>query len=96
MAAFQLLAAELAAHGARAALIGLAYGFARDELRHARFALARRFGGIPTPAHVEARPVGSLAAIALENAVADVCGRAMARWWPRTKPMPRATRRSPQ
>ena len=70
--AFKLLARELTAHGAPAALIRAARSAARDEVRHtvATAALARRYRAraikptvAPLPRH------RSLEAIALENAV---------------------------
>jgi hypothetical protein len=69
--AFRELRVELRAHGAPRALVRAAQRAARDEVRHARAtrALARRYGGDVRSPHVEGRPVRSLEAIALDNAV---------------------------
>jgi hypothetical protein len=70
--AFQILARELAAHGAPARLLGALEQAARDEVRHARetAALARRHGGAPrVPVRSKRGPVRALDAIAIENAV---------------------------
>jgi hypothetical protein len=71
VAAFEILASELAYHGAPAALVMAAREAARDEVRHAEktAALARRFGVCPDAPHVSERPVRDLLAIALDNAV---------------------------
>jgi hypothetical protein len=69
--AFEVLADELAVHGAPSKLIALARRFARDEARHTAdvTALAQRFGGTVTAPVVVRQPVRTLEAIALENAV---------------------------
>ena len=71
VAAFEDLARELQAHGAPSELVARANAAAREEARHTVLTsiLARRFGAerrIPT---VERRPVRSLEAIAIDNAV---------------------------
>ena len=84
--AFQMLRAELRAHGAPKALLRSASRAARDEKRHARItrSIARRFGGAPrAPELVPARP-RDLEAIAIENAVEgcvrELFGVVVARW----------------
>ncbi len=69
--AFDILAAELQAHGAPASLIAAAHKARADEVRHTRMAAAllRRFGGEAAQPTVIRHPVRPLAAIALENAV---------------------------
>ena len=69
--AFEILAAELQAHGAPASLIAAAHKARADEVRHTRMAasLLRRFGGAAERPTVVRHPVRPLAAIALENAV---------------------------
>jgi hypothetical protein len=70
--AFKRLERELAAHGAPAGLLREARRAKRDEIRHAAMMarLARRFGGTPrSPDALGAKPVRSLFAIAVENAV---------------------------
>ncbi len=69
--AFDILAAELRAHGAPESLERAARRAAADEVRHARVtgALARAYGGEPRTPHVDRAPVRHLAAIAMENAV---------------------------
>jgi len=69
--AFEVLADELAAHGAPSRLIALARRFAGDEARHTAqvTALAQRFGGTVLAPIVVQQPVRTLEAIALENAV---------------------------
>ena len=71
VAAFEILAAELAHHGAPATLVEAARDAARDEVRHAATtgALARRFGACPEAPEVCARPVRGLLELALDNAV---------------------------
>lgn len=72
VAAFEVLAIELAAHGAPDSLLERVQRAAREEKRHALLtgALARHFGhpGTEKPV-VERRPVRGLEAIATENAV---------------------------
>jgi hypothetical protein len=70
VAAFDVLAQELAAHAAPEELIAWARRSASDEVRHTSTTrdLAQRFGAHPTHAEVEARPLRSLEAIAIENA----------------------------
>ena len=70
VAAFEILALELAQHGAPPELVDRARLAARDELRHAALtaAQAHRFGARPVAPKVERRPVRSLEAIALDNA----------------------------
>jgi hypothetical protein len=69
--AFEVIAAELAQHGAPRALVTSAQRAAADEVRHAELtsALARRFGAQPSKPLVAARPLRTLEAIALDNAV---------------------------
>jgi hypothetical protein len=69
--AFAMLRDELRAHGAPEELVARAEEARRDEIRHARVmrALARRFGGRVSRPRVQRRPVRSLEAIALDNAV---------------------------
>ncbi|MBS2013588.1 MAG: ferritin-like domain-containing protein [Deltaproteobacteria bacterium] len=70
---FEILARELAAHGAPAHLVRAAKKSARDEVRHARTmsALAQRHGGRATRSDTGARKraTRSLEAMLLENAV---------------------------
>jgi len=69
--AFQILAEELAAHGAPARLVRACERAAADEVRHAEVTarLARRHGARPRAPRVVRGPVRSLVEIALENAV---------------------------
>ncbi len=69
--AFRILRVELAHHGAPAALLEDATRAEGDEVRHARMTrkLARRYGARPRAVRVPPRPVRSLEAIAMENAV---------------------------
>jgi hypothetical protein len=69
--AFDQLARELSAHGAPEGLVCAARRAAREEERHARAMgrLAERAGARPRPVDVEAAPVRSLEAIAVDNAV---------------------------
>ena len=69
--AFKVLARELRAHGAPAALLVRTEEARRDEVRHARMTarLARRYGSRPVRAHVRRTPVRSLEALAIENAI---------------------------
>ncbi|HEY8040510.1 MAG TPA: ferritin-like domain-containing protein [Polyangiaceae bacterium] len=70
--AFRMLRDELAAHGAPRRLVRAASRAIRDELRHVRqtSALARRFGEKPiAPVPAPPRPLRSLGAMALDNAV---------------------------
>jgi hypothetical protein len=69
--AFEVLAAELEYHGAPSELIARLREAAREEVRHAHDTgeLARAFGASPSPARVEPRPIRSLEAIAIDNAV---------------------------
>jgi len=69
--AFEVLRAELAQNDAPTALIEAAARAACDEVRHTALttALARRFGAEPMTPAIEARPLRSLEAIALDNAV---------------------------
>jgi hypothetical protein len=70
IAAFEVLAAELAHHGAPIELIAAARSAAADEVRHTATTreLARRFGTSATTAEVAPRPLRSLEAIAIDNA----------------------------
>jgi hypothetical protein len=70
VAAFEILAEELAAHGAPRRLVAAARRAAGDERRHARImtAFAVGYGGTPRPPRVERCPVRSLEEIATENA----------------------------
>lgn len=75
--AFHELARDLAHHGAPRALVGRARAAAADEVRHARAMaalLGRRIGHARIEAHAEHRPVPSLEALALHNAV-EGCAR---------------------
>lgn len=74
--AFQRLGAELAAHGAPAALVRAAGRAAIEEVRHARVigALARRRGVIPPPVEIAPARSRSLAELAVENAVEGCVG----------------------
>ncbi len=69
--AFAIMAAELRAHGAPAALVRAALRAERDEVRHARTlsALAAQYGGKVPMDSVRRGPVRSLVDIALENAI---------------------------
>ncbi|HET6334353.1 MAG TPA: ferritin-like domain-containing protein, partial [Polyangiales bacterium] len=69
--AFEVLAAELAHHGAPADLIERLHEAAREEIVHARetTAMARALGAEPKPPRIEPKPIRSLEAIALDNAV---------------------------
>lgn len=69
--AFEVLAEELAHHGAPAGLVASATRAAHDEVRHTALttALARRFGAEPMSPSIAPRPLRSLEAIALDNAV---------------------------
>ncbi len=69
--AFVFLARELEGHLAPRELIAAARAAVGDEIRHAALVggLARRFGGQPAPAQVEAQAARSLEALAIENAV---------------------------
>ncbi len=71
IAAFRVLARELAAHRSPTRLQRLAERAARDERRHARVMarLARRAGVRPRRARVDPVPLRPLEAIALENGV---------------------------
>ena len=71
MAAFHILADELRAHGAPAPLVDEARRSAGDEVVHARDVarLARRWGALPGPVEIAARPIRSLEEIAVENAI---------------------------
>jgi hypothetical protein len=74
--AFDRLTRELQAHGAPPHLVAASGRAARDEKRHSLVVarLAKRAGGAVPTAHVEARGVRSLEAIAVENA-AEGCVR---------------------
>ncbi|HMI91802.1 MAG TPA: ferritin-like domain-containing protein [Polyangiales bacterium] len=69
--AFEVIAAELAQHRAPRALVAWAKRAAADEVRHAELtaALARRFGGQPSKPLVAPRPLRTLEALALDNAI---------------------------
>jgi hypothetical protein len=69
--AFRHLRRQLVAHGAPRRLVRAAERAARDEIRHARMttALARRHGSVPLPVAVGPMEIGTLEAMALENAV---------------------------
>lgn len=71
VAAFRILADELALHGAPLQLIAAAQAAAEDEVRHTQLtaALAERFGGLPKQPFIEPRAPRSLEALALDNAV---------------------------
>jgi len=84
--AFQVIAAELAALGAPLRLRRAALRAARDEVRHGEIMarLARRHGVEPPPEQIEARPLRSLFAFALDNViegcVRETYGAACARY----------------
>jgi hypothetical protein len=89
--AFQVLAAELRAHRAPAALVKAARRSAQDEVRHthATSALARRYGAEPIRPSFGATPSERpLEAIAIENAVEgcvrETYGALVALWQART------------
>lgn len=69
--AFERLRAELAAHGASAAIQGAAVLSAVEEVQHAHVTarLAERFGGAVQVPRVEPLPLRSLFEVALDNAV---------------------------
>jgi hypothetical protein len=69
--AFRRLASELRGFGAPRALVSRARRSAREETRHARTTtrIARRLGGKPARARVDANPRRSLFDLARENAV---------------------------
>jgi len=69
--AFEIVARELRAHDAPAALIARALESADDERRHARImtSLARAYGATPGPVRVIVREPRDLEAIARENVV---------------------------
>jgi hypothetical protein len=69
--AFRILRDELRASGAPEKLVRAAARAARDEVRHARStgALARRFGAVPRKPSLEPRPLRSVEAVAVENAI---------------------------
>ncbi len=70
VAAFEILARELAHHDAPAELVNRARTAAREELRHAQLtaAVAARFGGSPAKPAIEPRALRTLEQIALDNA----------------------------
>jgi hypothetical protein len=70
IAAFEVLAVELARHGAPAELVAWARRAAADEVRHTATTreLAQRFGVSATAAEVTPLPLRSLEAIAIDNA----------------------------
>ena len=74
--AFEILAAELGAHGAPPALTKAARAAITDERRHAETVgrLAARCGALPPTAQVNRGPVRDLESIARENAV-EGCAR---------------------
>jgi hypothetical protein len=84
--AFHHLRRELIAHRAPRRMVKAAERAARDEIRHARMtrALAKRYGGGVVAPRVELRPVRSLEAIAMENAVEgclrEAFGALVAHW----------------
>jgi hypothetical protein len=84
--AFRILRRELALHGASKKLLRSARAAARDEIRHARAAraLAKRFGGRYVPPVIKPKPVRSVEAIAIDNAVEgcvrETFGAMMATW----------------
>ena len=88
VAAFEILAGELARFGAPRALVADAKRAARDEVRHARAtaALAERFGASPAsaPAPAPAPRERDLRTFAIENAiegcVRETFGAALAAW----------------
>jgi len=90
VAAFDVLRAELAAHGAPQRLRRAAVRARRDEVRHARAMgmLARRFGAEVPRARVTVGPVRPLLDIAVENAVEgcvrETWGALSAEWQART------------
>lgn len=69
--AFEILRDELTHHGAPKRLLRACDRARRDEVRHTTMMakLARRFGAEPKSPLVERRPIRSLRAIAIENAV---------------------------
>ncbi len=86
VSAFRVIAAELAALGAPLYLRRAALRAARDEVRHGDLItrLARRHGVEPPLEHIEARPLRSLFAFALDNViegcVRETYGAACARY----------------
>ena len=97
--AFRTLARELDAHGAPRALSCATRRAARDEVRHARVtrALARRHGARPARVRPPAaRPVRSIAAIAVDNAVEgcvrEAFGAVVLAWQARFAADPRVRR----
>ncbi|MHB8420779.1 MAG: ferritin-like domain-containing protein [Myxococcales bacterium] len=77
--AFELLASELSTHGAPPELVRAARRSAREEVRHARATarLALRYGAVPLPARLAARPAArSLETLAIENAREGCAGEA--------------------
>ena len=71
VAAFEILATELAHHNAPLHLVEAAREAARDEVRHAAKTteLARRFGVCPEAPAIQERPLRNLFEIALDNTV---------------------------
>jgi hypothetical protein len=69
--AFRVIAQELAALGAPRRLQQAVQRAALDEVRHAQLtaALARRYAGQPQPPRIEAQPLRSLFALALDNVI---------------------------
>ena len=69
--AFEVLARELASHGAPQELVHEALVAANDEVRHAAQigSIARRLGADPAAPEIESRPLRGLYALALDNAV---------------------------
>lgn len=69
--AFELMARELTAHGAPAALVERCWAAAADEQRHTRLTCeaARRYGFEPILPEPHVRPLPSLWQLALENTV---------------------------
>jgi hypothetical protein len=96
--AFEILEAELAAHGAPLSLRRAAKRAARDEVRHARImtALARAYGAEPVRPIVQRPPVRALVDIAIENAtegcVAETYAAAVAHAQSRAASDPRVRR----
>lgn len=80
--AFHILRAELQAHGAPPALLAACGRAADDEARHVRLMerLARRHGAVSAPVTVTARPVRTLAEVAVENAVEGGVRERFAAW----------------
>jgi hypothetical protein len=80
--AFQILAAELRAHGAPDELVRASLRSAADETRHAQVmsSLARRYRGLSATVQIDARESRSLVEIAVENAAEGRVRERFAAW----------------